>query len=123
MAGIYDSPDADVIGASLQRRLGDRMAGRSDDAVRAYLADAVYQERRRFAAASHLSDEDRDEQRAVEDASRAIHGGRDDAVRALLALADRYAHEIHNRFSHRTPSGNDGHPRRPDAPADGLAPR
>lgn len=102
MPGIYDSPESHVISTSLQRRLGDRVASWDNEAVRSYLADAVYLERRRFSKMRKFSPEDEEERAAVEAAARAIHGDRQMLLGALTDLASRYGNEIHNRFSDRT---------------------
>lgn len=103
MSGIYDTPDTPAVSAGLQRRLGDRVSGWSDETLQAYLADVVYLERRRFrAAGGRMSDEDRAEAEAIEAAAQAIRGDRVTHLSALRSLVDRYAYEIHNRFSDRT---------------------
>ncbi len=103
MPGIHDSPTDDQVSLSLQRRIAHQLDALGDEAVAALLADAVYLERRRFAEdRDKLNDDDRAEQRAIEAAARAVHGARAEVQAALLGLVDRYAHEIHNRFSSRT---------------------
>lgn len=103
MSGIYDTPETDAVSRALQRRLGDRVSGWTDARLQAYLADVVYLERKRFSAArGRLGEDDALEAQAIEAAARAIHGDRHAHLTALTSLVDRYAHEIHNRFSHRT---------------------
>ena len=103
MSGIHDTPGTRAVSTGLQRRLGDRVSSWDDDRVQAYLADAVYLERKRFSAArGRLSEDDRAEAEAIEQAARAIHGDRAAHLKALTALVHRYTREIHNRFSDRT---------------------
>ncbi|MCK6505405.1 1-acyl-sn-glycerol-3-phosphate acyltransferase [Myxococcota bacterium] len=102
MSGIYDRPSPSQVSRVLQDRCRARMAGMPDDAVQAYLADAVYLERKRFHAGRHSDPAPPAEIEAIEAAARATHQGRGDQERAVLALVDAYAHEIHNVFSQRT---------------------
>jgi glycerol-3-phosphate O-acyltransferase len=103
MPGITEAPPVPVVSAALQRSIQEHLDRLDDDGVHAYLADAVYEERRRFAHdRDKLTDADLDEQRAVEAAARCTRGDRAAVEGAVLGLVDRYAHEIHNLFSQRT---------------------
>lgn len=101
MSGIYERPSPSRVSQDLQGRSRARLAGMSDDAVQAYLADAVYLERKRFHAQRHSDPASAEEVEAIEAAARATHQGRHEQERAILALVDTYAHEIHNVFSQR----------------------
>ncbi len=99
MSGI-DSPTTRQIIDALQRRTAERLRSFSDEAVFAYIADAIYMERRRL-------ETDRDDatpeyEQRLASAARASHQGRPAQERALLDLVAVYAAEIHNRFSERT---------------------
>lgn len=105
MAGIFDTPPTESVSRALQATIQERLDRLDDAALRAYLADGVYRERRRFAEdRDKLTEEDRAEQQAVEEAARATRGDRAAMEGAILRLVDRYAAEIHNRFSTRTHS-------------------
>jgi len=66
VSGIHDTPGTRAVSTGLQRRLGDRVSSWDDDRVQAYLADAVYLERKRFSAArGRLSEDDRAEAEAI----------------------------------------------------------
>ncbi len=99
MAGI-DSPTNRQIIDAMQRRTTARLKRFDDDAVYAYLADAVYLERRRLE--EHPDDGGEDYAALLEQAAQATHQGRPAMERALLALVRCYTLEIHNRFSDRT---------------------
>lgn len=102
-AAIFEAPSSEAIASELRRRISAELTGRRDETVQALLADAVYQERRRFQQTrGELSPEDRAEALAIEEAARATQGGRAEQERAITALVERYGHEIHNRFSQRT---------------------
>lgn len=102
-AAIFEAPSSEAVAAELRRRISAELTGRSDETVQGLLADAVYQERRRFQQTrGELGPEDRAEAAAIEEAARASHGGRADWERAIYSLVERYGHEIHNRFSQRT---------------------
>ena len=103
MPGIFNAPPTGEIARRLRTQVSRDLESWSDEQVQAYLADAVYLERRRFSEArDQLDDHDRADQEAIEDAARAVTRSRVDHERALLTLVDRYADEIHNTFSSRT---------------------
>ena len=102
MSGIHDRLPPETVSRALQGRMRARVDGMSDDALHGYLADTVYLERKRFHAQRHSDPASPDEVAAIEDAARATHQGRADQERAVMALVDRYVHEIHNVFSQRT---------------------
>lgn len=101
MSGIVSPRTADVA-AALQRRATARLRGLSDAAVYAYLADALYQERRRIERGNAEDDGQPAYIALLDEAAQAIRGARGRQERALLALIGHYADEIHNRFSERT---------------------
>ncbi len=94
----------DEVARRMAERAARRLQGMDDEAVRAYLAEAVYLERRRFATSkpSELTEGDRAEQKVIERAARAVHRDRPAQERAVLDLAEHYAREVHNPFSPRT---------------------
>ncbi len=102
MSGIYDRPTSAAISQSLQARSRTRLAAMSDAQVQAYLADAIYLERRRFHDQRKTDPPEPEEVAPISDAARAIRGSRAEQERAVLHLVDTYAHEIHNVFSQRT---------------------
>jgi len=103
VAGIYDPIPTREVAERLRGAAQDRLDEFDDDAVYAYLADAVYQERSRLERSrGRWMDEDKIAHQAIERAAVATRRARRDQERAILELVDGYAHEIHNRFSHRT---------------------
>jgi glycerol-3-phosphate O-acyltransferase len=102
MSPSLDPPSMSDVRSDLRHALQERLSNMSEVEIIAYLSEAVFLERRRFARKKSWSEEDRDEQRAIERAASATHGDAEAASRALTRLVDRYAHEIHNRFSDRT---------------------
>jgi len=78
-----------------------RLSTWSDDRVFGYLADTLYTERRRIEEEEN-SDTHPSYLRAIQTASKAIQGNRDDMCTALLELVRVYSAEIHNNFSERT---------------------
>ncbi|RME26712.1 MAG: hypothetical protein D6798_06135 [Deltaproteobacteria bacterium] len=102
MSGIFDHPPAAVISEALQARMRKRLAKMSDTEVQAYLADAIYLERRRFHEQRKTDPPDPAEVAPIQHAARAIRGDRRDQELAILHLVDTYAHEIHNEFNRRT---------------------
>lgn len=101
MSGIV-SPSTAKMAAALQRRATRRLDALSDGAVYAYLADALYQERRRIERGNADDDGQPAYVSLLDEAAQAIRGDRGRQQRALLALVGHYAAEIHNRFSERT---------------------
>ena len=99
MSGIDSPTDRQVVDA-LQRRTADRLRGMSDSAVFAYIADAIYMERKRLE--TDREDATPEYEQHLSAAARASHQGRPAQERALLDLIAIYAREIHNRFSDRT---------------------
>lgn len=91
-----DSPDG--VARHLRERAQVRLASMSDDEVSAYLAEAVYLERRRF----HDGEGEPEEVAAIEQAARSLYGDRPACEAAILRLVDRYAREVHHQFSPRT---------------------
>ena len=100
MSAIYHLPPQTQVSQALQRRMQSRISKWSDDSVFAYLADTLYTERRRIEEEN--SDTHPSYLRAIQTASKAIQGHRDDMCTALLALVRVYSTEIHNNFSERT---------------------
>ena len=99
MSGIFDAPSQAEVTASLNTRAARRLRDMSDEALYGALAEAVYLERRRFEGGD---DPAVGELEAIEEAARALHGGRAEQEAALQGLVALYAGEIHNRFSPRT---------------------
>jgi len=100
MSAIYHLPPQTQVSQALQRRMQARIATWSDDAIFGYLADTLYTERRRIEEES--DDTHPSYLRAIQTASKAIQGNRDDMCTALLKLVRVYSTEIHNNFSERT---------------------
>jgi glycerol-3-phosphate O-acyltransferase len=99
LSGIDSPTDRQIIDA-LQRRTAERLRGQSDEVVFAYIADAVYMERRRLQ--TDRDDATPDYEQRLAAAARASHQSRAAQERALLDLVAVYAAEIHNRFSEKT---------------------
>lgn len=102
MPPSHPTPSMSQVQSDLRLVIQSRLAQMTDAQIIEYLSEAVFLERRRFAKMRKKSDDDRDEQMAIEHAASATHGDVDVAKRAILKLVDRYGHEIHNRFSERT---------------------
>ena len=103
MAGIYDTLPTSEVALRLEERTRRRLAAMSEEAVHAYLADAVYLERSRLERSrGRWMAEDEAAHEAIERAASATRRGRAQQEQALVELVRLYAHEIHNRFSHRT---------------------
>ena len=98
MPAIDDSPSLEKIRAGLQRRMAARLAAWSDERVRDYVADAVYEERRRFSGRDTPAPGERE---AIEAAARVLRGPRGPLEAAVQALVALYVGEVHNRFSPR----------------------
>lgn len=71
----------------------------TDAGLLAYLAEAVYLERRRWSAGDSPGP---GEGEAMDALARTLHQGRAERERAALALVSLYTAEVHNRFSPRT---------------------
>ena len=99
MSGIFDTPSHELVTRSLRARAAARLAKQSDEQLYANLADAVYLERRRFAAGDAPNE---GEGEGIETLARAMQQGRGEQERAALDLVSIYAAEVHNRFSPRT---------------------
>ena len=100
MSGIV-SPRTSAIAAALQQRTATRLDRLDDEALYAYLADALYEERRRIERGNASDDGQSGYLALLDEAAKAIRQDRDHMQRALLSLVSHYAGEIHNRFSER----------------------
>jgi len=101
VSGIVSPSTADIASA-LKQRATMRLRALSDDALHAYLADALYQERRRVERGKAEDDGQPAYIALLDEAARAIRADRGRMQRAVLALVGHYVAEIHNRFSERT---------------------
>lgn len=99
MSGIFDAPTAAEVKAALRQRAGARLGALKDAQLYGLLAEAVYLERRRFAAGDAPAE---GEGESIEALARALHHGRSDQEQAALSLVEQYTGEVHNRFSPRT---------------------
>ncbi len=99
MSGIFETPSHDLVTRSLRERAQARLSALSDERLYGALAEAVYLERKRFAAGDEPAEGEGD---GIEALARALHHGRPEQERAALDLVALYAREVHNRFSPRT---------------------
>ena len=101
MSGIFQSPAPHHISHSMQRRTRKRCQQFSDEEIFLYLADTVYQERRRIedgfaqdASENYLS--------LLQSSARALQRNRESMEASIMHLVDAYSREIHTQFSART---------------------
>ena len=100
MAGLV-SPSTREVVAALQRRALKRLRAMSEQRLYGYLADVVYQERRRIDAGQASDDGTPEYEQLLDGAAHALRASRDAQEQALVALVAHYTREIHNRFSDR----------------------
>ena len=101
MSGIYHPPPTHQISLAMQRRCSQRIVDGSDEDIFLYLADTVYQERKRIED-GNAEDAPEQYQSLLKSAARALQRNRTAMEAALMNLVDAYAKEIHTQFSPRT---------------------
>lgn len=101
MAGIK-SPSMVEIDAAMKKRGRQRLNHLTEQQLYAYIADAVYQERRRIDKGNARDDGTPQYEALLEQAANTLRGDRAAMEQVVIDLIGHYTHEIHNLFSDRT---------------------
>ncbi|MEL6342355.1 MAG: 1-acyl-sn-glycerol-3-phosphate acyltransferase [Myxococcota bacterium] len=101
MTGI-ESPGMHETVGGMQKRARDRLGDFSDQGLYAYIADAVYQERRRIEQGKAKDDGTPQYAALLERAAGSLRSDRAAMERTVTDLVGHYTREIHNLFSKRT---------------------
>ena len=101
MSGNYQSAPLHHISHAMQKKIHRRLLPFTDEQVFLYLADTVYQERKRIEDGQ--ADDATDQYKSLLQVSaRAIQRNREAMEAAIMNLVDVYAKEIHTQFSAST---------------------
>jgi glycerol-3-phosphate O-acyltransferase len=101
MSGIFQSPPSHHISHAMQKKIQKRCSQFSDEVLFMYLADTVYQERKRIED-SQASDMSEQYKSLLQSSARALQRNREAMDASIMNLVDLYSREIHTQFSPRT---------------------